>query len=63
MYILPKNDAEFLDLCDIEQFKGRHNVIMAVKQLFDEYGYETINKEDFIGFVKFHNKNGWEDWC
>ena len=32
MYILPTNDREMENLCDMEQFKGRHNVIMTVKE-------------------------------
>lgn len=62
MYLLPKNDKEFLDLCDLEQFKGRHNVIMEVKQ-YMENNDNHMTCEDFLGMIKRYNKDGWPNWC
>lgn len=62
MYLLPKNDHEFLDLCDLEQFKGRHNVIMEVKQYMEENNY-TMTYDDFLGMIKRYKKDGWPNWC
>ncbi len=62
MYLLPKNDNEFLDLCKLEQFKGRHNVIMEVKQYMENNDYH-MTYEDFLGMIKRYNKDGWPNWC
>lgn len=62
MYLLPKNDNEFLDLCDLEQFKGRHNVIMEVKQYMENNNY-AMTYEDFLGMIKRYQKDGWPSWC
>lgn len=62
MYILPTNDREMENLCDMEQFKGRHNVIMTVKEeMYKRGGKLTI--EDFVLIIKRYNKKGWQNYC
>lgn len=61
MYILPKNNREFEKLCDLEQFKGRHNVIMAIKEYLIEN--DNISLPDFIDMIEYYNKRGWKNWC
>ncbi len=61
LYKLPRNDEDMEDLMDTEQFKGRHQVIMAIKETLFEWDQEKkISLEDFVEFVRFMNKRkGW----
>ena len=61
MYRLPRNDEDREDLMDVEQFKGRHQVIMAIKEILFEWDQEKkISLEDFADFIRFMNKRkGW----
>lgn len=61
MYILPKDDKELEMYCDMEQFKGRHNVIMTVKEeMYKRGGKLTI--EEFVLIIKRNNRKGWKNW-
>lgn len=61
MYILPRNDKEFEDLCDTEQFKGRHNVIMTIKEYLTEN--DVLSLSDFADMISYYNKRGWKSFC
>lgn len=60
MYILPKTDLDFLELCKLEQFKGRHNVIMTIKSYL--LTHKTIDLETFVELITKYNKEGWPNW-
>ncbi len=60
MYILPKDDSEFLELCKLEQFKGRHNVIMTIKNYLQQN--DNLSLESFVDLVCKCNKEGWPNW-
>ena len=61
MYILPKDDKELEMISDMEQFKGRHNVIMTVKEeMYKRGGKLTI--EEFVLIIKRNNRKGWKNW-
>lgn len=62
MYLLPKNDKDFENLCKQQMFRGRHNVIMEVKQYMENNDYH-MTYEDFLGMIKRYNKDGWPNWC
>lgn len=61
MYILPRNDKEMKSVMDMEQFKGRHNVIMNVKEYLQNNDY--LDLSTFIDMVNYFNKKGWPNWC
>lgn len=61
MYILPKNDEEMKSVMDMEQFKGRHNVIMNIKEYLQNN--DSLDLHTFVDMVCYFNKVGWPNWC
>ena len=61
MYILPKNDKEMKSVMDMENFKGRHNVIMNIKEYLQNN--DSLDLHTFIDMVCYFNKKGWPNWC
>lgn len=61
MYILPRNDKEMKSVMDMEQFKGRHDVIMNIKEYLQNN--DSLDLSTFIDMVDYFNKKGWPSWC
>lgn len=61
MYILPRNDKEMKSVMDMEQFKGRHDVIMNIKEYLQNN--DSLDLSTFIDMVDYFNKKGWSSWC
>lgn len=60
MYILPKNDLEFSELCKQQMFRGRHQAIMTIKSYL--WKHKNIDLETFVDLITKYNKKGWPDW-
>lgn len=61
MYILPRNDKEMQSVMDMENLKGRHNVIMNIKDYLQKN--ESLDLDTFVDMVTYFNKRGWPNWC
>lgn len=61
MYILPRNDKEMKSVMDMENFKGRHNVIMNIKEYLQNN--DSLDLQTFIDMISYFNKKGWPNWC
>lgn len=61
MYKLPRNDEELESTLDMENFKGRHNVIMNIKEYLQNN--DSLDLQTFIDMVAYFNKKGWPNWC
>lgn len=61
MYILPRNDKEMKSIMDMENFKGRHNVIMSIKEYLQNN--DSLDLQTFVDMISYFNKKGWPNWC